>query len=253
VKERIFIKESIQHLEAKEFIRKKFSNAEISEIDIKRTPVGTRIVIHTTRPGMIIGHAGSNIDSLTKELEKNFDIKNPQIDVQRVNNPDLDAHIIAQKIADAIEKGVNYKRVGNFYISRIMDAGAIGCEIVLSGKFSGERGRVARFLSGYLKKCGDTSDKLVEKAFAVATPKLGNVGVTVSIMLKPIKPILNPAKSDKSDVKSEPVKPAEQEAATEKAGEAKENSSGEEKSEKIEKKSKESKPNKKKAQTEKKK
>ncbi len=208
MKERIFVGEAIQHLEAEEFIRKKFSNVNISNIEIHRTPVGTRIVIHTIRPGMVIGRAGVNIELITKELEKRFQIKNPQIDVQRVENMDLDPSVIAQRIVDAIEKGVNYKKVGNFYTSKIMQAGAIGCEIVLSGKFSGERGRLARFSNGYMKKCGDSAAKLVSKAFVVATPRLGSVGITVSIMLKAVSPILN---IKKKEVIEQPAVPAAEE------------------------------------------
>ena len=79
---------------------------------------------------------------------------------------------------------MNYKRLGNFYLNRIMQAGAIGCELVFSGKLAGERSRKERFAAGYLKKAGDTAERFVLKGFAVATPRLGNVGITVKIMIK---------------------------------------------------------------------
>jgi small subunit ribosomal protein S3 len=195
MKERIFIQRAKEHTDMEEFIRKQFSQARCGNIEVQHTPIMTRIIIHTITPGLVIGSGGERIKETLEELKKRFDIENPQIDVQRIENPDLEPYIIAQSIAGSIERGINFKRLGNFYTSKIMKAGAVGCEIVLSGKFTGQRGRKERFTSGYLKKCGEPAERDVIKGFAVASPKLGNTGVTVKIMIRKPGVILKEALS----------------------------------------------------------
>jgi small subunit ribosomal protein S3 len=184
VKERLFIQKSKEHVKLEEFVRKQFAQAKCGSIEVQYTPVVTRIILHTTTPGLIIGSGGERIKETVEVLKKNFGIENPQIDVQKIEDPDMDPIIVAQTIAASIESGVNFKRLGNYALQRVMDAGAIGCEIVLSGKVSGQRGRRERFVAGYLKKCGHTAKSDVMKGFAVANPKLGNIGVTVKIMFR---------------------------------------------------------------------
>ena len=154
MKERLFIQKSKEHVKLEEFVRRQFAQAKCGSIEVQYTPVVTRIILHTTTPGLIIGSGGERIKETVELIKKEFKIENPQIDVQRIENPDIDPTIIAQTLATAIESGVNFKKLGNFYLQRIMEAGAIGCEIVLSGKVSGQRSRRERFVAGYLKKCG---------------------------------------------------------------------------------------------------
>ena len=183
MKERIFIQKAKEQVQLEEYVRKQFAQAKCGIIEVQYTPVVTRIIIHTTTPGLIIGSGGERIKETMELLKQKFKIENPQIDVQKINDPDLDPYIISQTIAAAIETGVNHKRLGNFYAQKIMEAGAIGCELVFAGKLSGQRSRVERFEEGYIKKCGDPAEKDVIKAFALANPKLGNIGITVKIML----------------------------------------------------------------------
>jgi len=190
MKERIFIKHAIQQIELEEYLRSYFALAKHGDIEVQYTPLGVRIIIHTITPGLIIGSGGEKIKQAVEEIKKRFGIDNPQIDVQKIENPFLDPKIVSQQIADAIEKGVNYKRVGAYYLSKVMESGAVGCEIKLSGKLGGARGRTERFTAGYLKKCGDPAFKDVLKGFTVASPKLGSIGVTVKIMVVPPKNII---------------------------------------------------------------
>ena len=184
MKERLFIQKSKEQVRMEEFIRKQFAQAKCGKIEVQYTPVVTRIVLYTTTPGLIIGSGGERIKDTMETLKKEFKIENPQIDVQKIDNPDIDPDIVAQTIASSIESGVNFKKLGNYYVQRIMDSGAIGCEIVMSGKVSGQRSRRERFIAGYLKKCGEPSKRDVVKGFALANPKLGNIGVTVKIMIR---------------------------------------------------------------------
>lgn len=182
MKERIFIKKAKEQIRLEELLRKEFTDVKCGLIEIAYTPLGVRIVIHTTSPGLVIGHGGDKIREVGDKL-KALGLENPQIDVQKISNPDMDSAIVAQSIAAAMSKGMNVKKIGNYYLERVMRAGAIGCEIVIKGKISGEKSRSERFISGYLKKCGEPAQRDVVKGFALATPRLGNIGVTVRIMV----------------------------------------------------------------------
>lgn len=210
MKERIFIQRAKEHVKLEEFIRKHFATAKCGSVEIQHTPVVTRIIIHTTTPGLIIGSGGERIKETIETLKKNFNIENPQIDVQKIEEPDLDPYILAQTMAASLEGGVNFRRLGNFYIQRIMDAGAVGCEIVFAGKFSGQRGRKERFIAGYLKKCGEPAERDVMKGFAVANPKLGNIGVTVKIMMRLPETLKVVQKEQKEEKKAEQAEKKEE-------------------------------------------
>lgn len=214
MKERLFIQKAKERVKLEEFVRKQFAQAKCGSIEVQYTPVVTRIILHTTTPGLIIGSGGERIKETVELIKKEFKIENPQIDVQRIEDPDLDANIIAQTIATSVESGVNFKKMGNFYLQRIMEAGAIGCEIVLSGKVSGQRSRRERFVAGYLKKCGEPSKRDVDKGFSVANPKLGNIGVTVKIMRRNTELAMNIKKPEQAEEKKqkEPAPEAKEEA-----------------------------------------
>ena len=183
MKERLFIQKMKERNRIEEFIHTVLKSSSIGGVEVQPTPVGTRIIIHTSNPGLVIGSGGEKIKQLSRDIETKFKIENPQIDVQKISNPDLNPVVVAHLLAAAIENGVNFKRLGNQQLERIMRAGAIGCEIVFSGKFSGQRARTERFYAGYLKKCGEPSERDVLKGYTVANPRMGNVGVHVKIML----------------------------------------------------------------------
>lgn len=236
MRERLFIEKAKENTNLEEFIRSRLSNAKCGKIEVQRTPLMTRIVVYTTTVGLVIGTGGEKIREMIEELKNKFEIENPQIDVQKIQNPDLDPHIVAQNIAYSIESGVNYKRLGNFSVQRIMNAGATGVEIVITGKVSGERSRKERFVAGYLKKCGNPAKTDVLKGFATATPRLGSVGVTVKIM--PEHKLDIPIIKSREEEQEEEIKKAEEEAEREKIEKQKEEAkkekeSAEEKKEEI--------------------
>lgn len=165
-----------------DFIRKNFPSGDYSKIELQSTPLGLKIIIYTNKPGKIIGKGGKNIDKITESLKEKFNLENPQIDVKEIDDPDLDPRIIAKQIKSALEKGYNYKKIGNLTLSRIMDAGAIGAEIVISGKISGSKAMTAKFIDGHLKHSGEIAHELVDKAYEEAETKPGKIGIKVSIM-----------------------------------------------------------------------
>ena len=183
--EREFIKERMKQLRIKETIGENFNKgAEIGNVTVEKTPLGERIVISTTRPGIIIGRGGSTIKGLTNKLKNKFKLENPQIETLEIPDPYTSAAVVATKIASELErfgpsrfKGIGYRELG-----RIMNSGALGVEIVIDGPIPGARSRKWRFWKGYMKKCGFISDNLLDKAQANAILKKGTVGVSVTIM-----------------------------------------------------------------------
>jgi small subunit ribosomal protein S3 len=131
---------------------------------------------------MVIGKGGKNIRKVTRELEERFDLDDPQIDVQEVDEPDLNARIVADRLANALERGWYFRKAGHTTIDRIMEAGALGAEIVLSGKVTGARSRVEKFNRGYIKHNGEPAEEIVDEGQGVAVMKLGTIGVTVKII-----------------------------------------------------------------------
>jgi small subunit ribosomal protein S3 len=144
--------------------------------------MGTQIVLKAEKPGMVIGKGGKNIRKVTKELEDRFNLDDPQIDVQEVDEPDLNAQIVADRLANALERGWYFRKAGHTTIDRIMDAGALGAEIVLSGKVTGARSRVEKFNRGYIKHNGEPAQSVVDRGKGVAVMKLGTIGVDVKII-----------------------------------------------------------------------
>ena len=148
--EQQFIHDGIQRTKIDEFFHDELARAGYGGMAVAKTPMGTQIVLKAEKPGMVIGKGGKNIRKVTSELEKRFDLDDPQIDVQEVDEPDLNAQIVADRLANALERGWYFRKAGHTTIDRIMDAGALGAEIVLSGKVTGARSRVEKFNRGYI-------------------------------------------------------------------------------------------------------
>jgi len=179
---RYFIRQGIKEVQIQRFIKGNFPNGDYSDIVLQRTPLGLKIVIHTNKPGKIIGRGGSNINMITDALKERFKLENPQIDIKSIENPDLDAKIVAKQIASALEKGYNYKKIGNLTLRRIMNAGALGTQIIIAGKLGGSKGRTAKFTEGYLKHCGDPVKQVMDFGYEEANTRPGKIGIKVKIM-----------------------------------------------------------------------
>ena len=180
--EKRFVKEAIRNRDVEEFLANEFTRAGYSHCEIQRTPLSIRITVYAHKPGLIIGRGGKNIDAMTQTLKEKFGFENPQLDVQEVKDPNLDPLIISKWIASSIERGLNYKRVANLALEKIMGAGAVGTAIRIAGKIGSDMARVEKFSAGYLKYSGDISDSVVRKAYAQANVKLGIIGIQVRIL-----------------------------------------------------------------------
>ncbi len=178
-----FVKLKKEEFGIKEYIKRQLGKGKISNLDIEYTPVGEKIIISTSKPGLVIGRKGEQIQQLTEILRKRFKLENPHIEINEIENPLLDAQGVADEIALALERmgNLKFKVIAYRKLQEIMKAGALGCELRLSGKLPSERAKSWRFAEGYLKKAGDSA-KEVDRAQATGLTKTGIIGVKVAIM-----------------------------------------------------------------------
>ena len=177
-----FITESIKKTEIDEFLQKKLERAGYGGVDLSKTPLGTHVVIYAMRPGIVIGRGGETIKDLAITLEENFKLANPQISVSEIEVPEFNAYVIASRVASALQRGVHFRRAGFWALNQVMEAGALGAEIVISGKLRTERARFEKFRAGYFPRCGDPALTYMKKAEAHVQLKPGIIGVRVKIM-----------------------------------------------------------------------
>jgi small subunit ribosomal protein S3 len=182
--ERKFVAQKLKEKQIQDFIALFLSKSGQSRIEIKRTPLGEKIVVYTSRPGLIVGKKGENIKELTKILKTKFNMENPQIEIGEMGNPLLDAGSVADQIAYSLERfgSRRFKFLGYENLQRIMNAGALGAEIVISGKVPSARAKTWRFSAGYLKKSGDISESYVLRSYVPAYLKSGVIGIKVTIL-----------------------------------------------------------------------
>jgi small subunit ribosomal protein S3 len=176
------IKERVRRVQVNQHVQEKTARAGFGGLSIQRTPLGTHIRISAERPGLVIGRKGGDIQRLTDELERKFGYENLQVEAVEVSNFALNPLIMASKVANALERGWNYRRAGNSMLQRIMDSGARGCQITIAGKLTGLRHRTEKFVSGHIKFCGEPALQLMDVGIAQARLKPGTIGVKVAIM-----------------------------------------------------------------------
>lgn len=182
--ERKFVSQNIKEFKIKEYLFRELSRVGLSDVKLQRTPLGDKILVSASRPGLVVGKGGANIARLTKVLKEEFKLDNPQIEIEEVTDPRGNAAITAEMIANSLEKfgSARFKGVGHKAMTTVMASGALGVEILISGKIPSSRAKTWRFYMGYLKKCGDISISGVDKAQQIANLKTGVVGIQVSIM-----------------------------------------------------------------------
>ncbi|MDD5235013.1 MAG: 30S ribosomal protein S3, partial [Methanocellales archaeon] len=177
--EKKFVQEGLKKAMMNECFTKRLTRSSYGGMNIIRTPMGTQITIYAEKPGMIIGRSGKTIRKLTEDLNTQFNLDNPQIDVQEVEKPELNAQMMATGLASALERGWYFRKAGRATLQRIMNAGALGCEIRITGKLTGPRKRVEKFLAGYIKHAGESVEQIVDEGYAIAIKKLGVIGIKV--------------------------------------------------------------------------
>ncbi len=182
-----FIDDSVKRTEINEFLRNELERAGYGGVDITKTPLGTHMVVYAMRPGLVIGRGGETIKDLARVLEERFQVSNPQISVAEIEIPELNAYVMASRVASALKRGVHFRRSGFWALNQIMRAGALGAEVIISGKLRTDRSRYEKFRLGYLPKSGDFALKYLRKAALQVQMKPGIFGVKVHIMPPNVK------------------------------------------------------------------
>ncbi|HNU39083.1 MAG: 30S ribosomal protein S3 [Euryarchaeota archaeon ADurb.Bin190] len=221
--EKKFVAEGISKALVNEYLAEELERAGYGGMVMNRTPMGTQITVYAEKPGMVIGKGGKLIRKITRDLDRRFHLDNPQIDVQDVGRGDLNGRVVANRLASSLERGWYFRKAGQSMMRRVMDAGALGCEIVISGKLTGPRSRTEKFISGYIKHSGKPAVDLVDRGYSVAVKKLGVIGCQVRIippdvrlpddfrMEQPAVPAPAPAEEKKPE-KAPAPKPAPEQA-----------------------------------------
>ncbi len=178
------MKNFYRNMELDEFLSKELTDAGYGGVDVQKTPVGTRITLYVTRPGLVIGRKGMGIRDLTDKLEKEFGLSNPQISVLEVEIPELNPRIIANRVSQMITKGTAFRRAALWALNTIINAGALGAEIVISGKLRSERSHFEKYTMGIVPKSGETANKAVKEAVVHLLLKMGLYGIKIKIAYK---------------------------------------------------------------------
>ncbi len=183
MEEKKFVSFKKEELGVKEYIKNALGKGRISGVSIEYTPVGEKIIVSTNKPGILIGRRGEKIKEMTTVLKKRFKLDNPHLEIKDILVAYLDAQLVADMIALDLERkgSLKFKIVAYKTLQGIMGAGALGAEVVLSGKLPSDRARSWRFAQGYLKKTGEPS-KVVKRAQAQAETMQGVIGIKVSIL-----------------------------------------------------------------------
>lgn len=179
-----FIEDAITKYRVSKFLEHELDRAGFSRVGIQRTPMVTRIAVEVTNPGRVIGKRGKSIQDLTDAIQREFKIDNPQISVVESTNQNLEPRLVAKKICKYVEMGKKLRAILHMSLRDIMRAGALGAEIVASGKIAAKGGRSKSFrvMSGYIPKAGEPA-RQVAKSHVTAYPKSGAIGVLVRIVL----------------------------------------------------------------------
>ncbi|MHA1770761.1 MAG: 30S ribosomal protein S3 [Candidatus Thorarchaeota archaeon] len=177
-----FIEQNTRRLKIDEFLAMELNSAGYGGVEIRKMPTRTEVVIHASRPGVVIGRRGSKIRELTDILDHDFGIRNVQVEVAEIENPWLSAQVMASRLARQLERGVRFRRMAYWILRRVMRAGALGCEIIVKGKLSSRRARYQKFRQATIAKTGRPAEVFVDEADDIAVLKPGVIGVKVRIM-----------------------------------------------------------------------
>ncbi len=168
----------------KDYLREKIKDAGFSDVEISKTPTGTRIVLHVTRPGIVIGRKGSGIRELTEKLGSEFGLKNPQISVSEIPRPELAPSVMCNRLASHIERGTAFRRATMWTLQQIMEGGAMGVQITISGKLRGDRSAFEKHSLGVLPRAGHHADVIVAEDIAHVRTPMGLIGIRIRIARK---------------------------------------------------------------------
>ena len=166
-------------LEVRKFLRKKLSHASVSRIQIERPANNARLIIHTARPGIVIGKKGEDIESLRKEVSNLMGVS-AHISVEEIRKPELDAYLVAESVAQQLERRIMFRRAMKRAVSNTMRLGAEGIKINVAGRLNGaEIARSEWYREGRVPLHTLRAD--IDYGFSEASTTYGVIGVKVWI------------------------------------------------------------------------
>ena len=178
------MKNNFRNLELDEYLASTLKDAGYGDVEVQKTPIGTRITLYVTRPGLVIGRKGTGIKDLTTRLEEKFGLTNPQISVLEVSVPELNPKIMCNRIAQLIERGTAFRRAAMWSMNTIMNAGALGVEVAIAGKLRSERAHFEKHSSGVMPKSGHLAEQIVRIGITSVLTKMGLMGIQLRIALR---------------------------------------------------------------------
>ena len=221
------IKDNYNMMLLNDFLREEIKEAGFHEVEVSKTPSGTRITLHVTRPGIVIGRKGVGIKQLTEKIETDFGFKNPQISVEEVTNGDLSPSVMCNRMASHIERGTAFRRATMWTMNQIMESGAMGVQITISGKLRGDRSAFEKHVQGILPRAGNYAKNLVSEDVVHTKTPMGLIGIKIRIARKEklvpefklgevakIKTIDDKSKKNIAETESEQIKIEEEKMKT---------------------------------------
>tara|TARA_B100001971_G_scaffold99797_1_gene92059 strand:+ start:340 stop:1062 length:723 start_codon:yes stop_codon:yes gene_type:complete len=221
------IKDNYNMMLLNDFLREEIKEAGFHEVEVSKTPSGTRITLHVTRPGIVIGRKGVGIKQLTEKIETDFGFKNPQISVEEVLNAELSPSVMCNRMASHIERGTAFRRATMWTMNQIMESGAMGVQITISGKLRGDRSAFEKHVQGILPRAGNYAKNLVSEDVVHTKTPMGLIGIKIRIARKEklvpefklgeiakIKTIDDKSKKNIAETESEQIKIEEEKMKT---------------------------------------
>jgi len=178
------IKDNYNMMLLNDFLREKIKDAGFSKVEISKTPTGTRITLYVTRPGIVIGRKGTGIKELTEKIQTDFGYKNPQISVEEIAKPELSPNVMCNRMAAHIERGTAFRRATMWTMNQIMESGAMGVQITISGKLRGDRSAFEKHTQGILPRAGNYAKHIVSEDIVHTKTPMGLIGIKIRIARK---------------------------------------------------------------------
>ena len=178
------IKDNYNAMLINDFLREKIKESGFSNVEISKNPTGTRVTLYVTRPGIVIGRKGTGIKELTELLEKKFGLKNPQVAVEEIQKPELSPNVMCNRMASHLERGTAFRRATMWTMQQIMENGAMGTQITISGKLRGDRSAFEKHSAGILPRAGHHADVVVSEDIVHVETAMGLIGIRIRIARK---------------------------------------------------------------------
>ena len=178
------IKDNYNMMLLNDFLREEIKEAGFHKVEVSKTPSGTKITLYVTRPGIVIGRKGSGIKQLTEKVESDFGFKDPQISVEEIKKAELSPSVMCNRMASHIERGTAFRRATMWTMNNIMEAGAMGVQITISGKLRGDRSAFEKHTQGILPRAGNYAKDIVSEDVTHTKTAMGLIGIKIRIANK---------------------------------------------------------------------